>query len=97
MPLCQREIATFYNFIEMVYSPPMPVLPQSDLAHSIDTDARNYVIGVTLFQTNTRRTLKSIGYWLRLVPVTETTTIPRSNVNALPYCEKLNVTHIYPL
>ena len=59
------QLAAFKTFIDAVCSPPVLALPKPDLPYSVDTDASEYGLGCTLFQTNEDGKRKPIGYWSR--------------------------------
>lgn len=57
-----EQTTAFHKFIEISTSPPILPLPHPDLPDSIDTDASNYAIVVTLFQTHSDEIRKPIRY-----------------------------------
>ena len=63
--LNDAQLAAFRTFINAVCSPPVLALPKPDLPYSVDTDASEYGLGCTLFQTNEDGDRKPIGYWSR--------------------------------
>ena len=61
----------FRKLIEAVTSPPILALPQPDLPYTVDTDASDYQVGATLFQTHPNGKRKPIGYWSRTLKAAE--------------------------
>ena len=47
--------------------PPVLALPQKGLTYSVDTDASEYQVGCTLFQTYPDGSRKPLGYWSRSI------------------------------
>ena len=67
--LNDEQQAVFRQLIDEVLSPKVLALPVPGLPYSVDTDASNYGIGCTVFQTHSTDERKPIGFWSRsLIP-----------------------------
>ena len=63
--LDDEQMKSFREFVKIVCSPPVLALPQRGLQYSVDTDACDYGIGCTLFQTYPDGERKPLGFWSR--------------------------------
>ena len=63
--LNDEQLASFRQLIDAVLSPRILALPVNGLPYSLDTDACDYGIGCTLFQTHPDGERKPIGFWSR--------------------------------
>ena len=50
--LDEEQLESFKNFVDIMCSPPLLVLPHLGLHYSVDTVASDHGLGATLFQTN---------------------------------------------
>ena len=65
--LDEEQLRSIRSFIDRVCSPPVLSLEIRDLFSSVDTDACDYRICCTLFQTHPDRERKPLGYWSRSI------------------------------
>ena len=66
-----EQAQAFRTLIDAVTNPPVLALPQPDLPYTVDTDASDYQVGATLFQTHQDGERKPIGYWSRTLKPAE--------------------------
>ena len=76
----EEQLRRFWSFIDRVCSLPWFSFSILDLTYSIGTDACDYVIGCTIFQTHPYGEREPLGYWSR------TLTTPERNYSAFE-CE----------
>ena len=83
------QLKAFKELIEVILSPPALALPQNGLPYSVDTDASDYGIGCSLFQTTEDNERRTIGYWSRsLVPAEKNYSAPERECLAVVWTLK---------
>ena len=72
LPPFNEEQATAFEMLkEALTSPPILKLPRTDLEYSVDTDACDYQVGCSLFQTHADGVRHPIGFWSRSLTAAE--------------------------
>ena len=99
-PFGTPEITAFKGLIKAITEPPVLALPKIGLQYSIDTDASDYKVDASLFQTQADGTRQPIGFWSRsLLPAEKNYSISEKQCLAVvwavttlrPYLQGKNV------